>query len=149
MTNQNVTNQTLSDSYNNGQGNQAWYGYQAASSPSYYQSQSPAPYMDQPSVSQRGYPSYNTQGYNDNTAYQGYNGYSNTGYQRSNAYDNTGYQTTNGNDNTGYQRSNAYDNTAYQQYGESQSQSNVGKAGYYSNEQQYQNDADPGSYYTG
>ena len=165
--NETVSNQTINDSYNTAQGNQASYGYQAASSPNYYQNQNPATYMDQPSSSQGGYPSYNTQGYNDNTAYQGYNGYDkqntaydntgyqrntgydNTGYQRNTGYDNTGYQRNSGYDNTDYQRNSGYDNTAYQQYGESQVQNTAGQASYYSNEQQYQNDGYPGSYYTG
>lgn len=103
--------------------NQASYGYQAASSPEYYQSQNQAPYVDQQqSNSQGSYPSYNTQAYNDNTA----NDVNKAGYQ--------GY-----NDVTPYQ----------QRYGESQAQNTAGQANYYSNEQQYQNGADPGSYYTG
>lgn len=144
--NEATSSQTASDSYNNGQGNQAVYGYQAASSPYYYQNQ--APYNDQQSNSQADYSSYNTLS-NSQANNQYYNAESNSqaGYLSYNPQNSpqADYPSYNA------QAYSSYDSTASQQYGESQAQNTAGQASYYSNEQQYQQQygADPASYYTG
>ena len=164
--NDNTRASTSNYSYYNRPGNQASYGYQAASTTNEYQSQSQSPYTaDQQSYSQgtAGYNMLNNnaadQRYGDSNAQSTANGYyNNAADQRygdsnsqntANGYYNNAADQRYGDSNAQNTANGYYNNAADQQYQDSQAQNSAGQDSYYSSQQQYQNNAYPGSYYSG